>query len=69
MRFEAIESFYERGWSDGLPIVPPTEDAVDKFLQAAGLAPGHVLGNGAGEGGSRNSRKGGDQLNNGRLPA
>ena len=42
--FEAIESFYERGWSDGLPIVPPTEDAVDKFLQAAGLAPGHVLG-------------------------
>ena len=42
--FEAIESFYERGWSDGLPIVPPTEDAVDKFLQAAGMAPGHVLG-------------------------
>ena len=42
--FEAIESFYERGWSDGLPIVPPTEGAVDKFLQAAGMAPGHVLG-------------------------
>ena len=42
--FDAIESFYERGWSDGLPIVPPTEDAVDKFLHAAGLEPGHVLG-------------------------
>ena len=42
--FEAIESFYERGWSDGLPIVPPTEEAVDRFLQAADMAPGHVLG-------------------------
>ena len=42
--FEAIETFYERGWSDGLPIVPPTENAVDRFLQAADLEPGHVLG-------------------------
>ena len=24
--------FYERGWTDGLPIVPPTEERVEKML-------------------------------------
>lgn len=23
--FDAIELYYERGWTDGLPVVPPTE--------------------------------------------
>lgn len=40
----AIELFYERGWTDGLPVVPPTEEPVLAFLEAAGLEPGHVLG-------------------------
>ena len=26
------EYFYERGWTDGLPIVPPTADRVDRML-------------------------------------
>ncbi len=30
---EINESFYERGWTDGLPIVPPTEDAVAAMLE------------------------------------
>lgn len=42
--FEANELFQRSGWTDGLPIVPPTEAAVGRFLQAARLAPGEVVG-------------------------
>ncbi|MCI0545807.1 MAG: hypothetical protein L0027_00810 [Candidatus Rokubacteria bacterium] len=35
----AIEVCFEKGWSDGLPVVPPTEAAVQAMLDAAGLAP------------------------------
>src|SRR6185369_8572485 len=42
--FEANELFQRNGWTDGLPIVPPTESAVSRFLDAAGLAAGHVVG-------------------------
>jgi hypothetical protein len=30
---EINDTFYERGWTDGLPIVPPTEDAVAAMLE------------------------------------
>lgn len=36
--------YFDRGWSDGLPVVPPTPESVTRFLDAAGLAPGEVLG-------------------------
>jgi hypothetical protein len=42
--FEANELFQESGWTDGLPIVPPTEGRVLAFLDAAGLAPADVIG-------------------------
>ena len=42
--FEAMELYFKRGWSDGLPVVPPTADAVGRFLDAAGLVPDRVLG-------------------------
>ena len=30
---EAVNNLYiEKGWSDGLPIIPPTEQAVEKML-------------------------------------
>lgn len=41
---EANELFQRNGWTDGLPIVPPTEDAVARFLAAAQLAPDDVIG-------------------------
>src|SRR3990170_502710 len=41
---QAIELFFEKGWTDGLPVVPPTEKSVLEFVESAGLDPGHVLG-------------------------
>ena len=41
---EANELFQANGWTDGLPIVPPTEERVREFLAEAGLQPGHVVG-------------------------
>ena len=40
----ANELFQQNGWTDGLPIVPPTEDRVREFLGAARLAPDEVVG-------------------------
>ena len=40
---EAVEAYFERGWTDGLPVVPATEHAVRAFLEAAGRAPGDVV--------------------------
>ena len=42
--FEANELFQRNGWTDGLPIVPPTEAGVARFLAAAGLKPDDVVG-------------------------
>jgi len=41
---EAIEFCYERGWTDGLPVVPPTAERVAAFLERCGRQPGDVLG-------------------------
>ncbi len=38
------ELFEARGWTDGLPIVPPTPERVAAALDAAVMEPGHVLG-------------------------
>ena len=36
--------FLDSGWTDGLPVVPPTEAAVAEFLKFTDLAPDHSLG-------------------------
>ncbi len=36
---EAIELCYQRGWTDGLPVIPPTPDRVQIMLEAAHLEP------------------------------
>ena len=41
---QVLETFYQKGWTDGLPVVPPTEEKVLAFLGAAGLAPDEILG-------------------------
>jgi hypothetical protein len=40
----AIEFCYEQGWTDGLPVVPPTPERVQEFLALAALDGGSVLG-------------------------
>jgi hypothetical protein len=42
--FDVNEFFQQRGWTDGLPIVPPTEERVLACLDAAGLVPGDIVG-------------------------
>ncbi|MBM3942392.1 MAG: hypothetical protein FJ316_05620 [SAR202 cluster bacterium] len=41
---EAQEYYLENGLTDGLPIVPPSEERVRAMLQYAGLAPNAVIG-------------------------
>jgi len=41
---EVNEFYQQQGWTDGLPIVPPTEERVWACLAAAGLAPGDLMG-------------------------
>ncbi|MCH9674152.1 MAG: hypothetical protein K0U93_22130 [Gammaproteobacteria bacterium] len=41
---DAQEFYHSRGWTDGLPVVPPTPDAVQACLDWAGMPAGHFLG-------------------------
>jgi hypothetical protein len=36
--------FYKRGWTDGLPIIPPTESALAEMLSGTDYPPDHLLG-------------------------
>ncbi|MFC2020733.1 hypothetical protein ACFLU1_02955 [Chloroflexota bacterium] len=40
---EVNQFFYKRGWTDGLPIIPPTEEAVAEMLTGTDLPPDHVV--------------------------
>jgi hypothetical protein len=35
--------FYRKGWGDGLPIIPPTEEAVAEMLTGTDLPPDHIV--------------------------
>jgi hypothetical protein len=41
---DEIEAIYERGWSDGLPVVPPTQKRVMRMLAGTTRDPQQVLG-------------------------
>jgi hypothetical protein len=41
---EAVEVYYARGWTDGLPVVPPTEGRVRAMLAATTRDPEEVVG-------------------------
>src|SRR2546426_5215366 len=38
------ELYQQKGWTDGLPIVPPTEERIVECLQAVGLAATDIVG-------------------------
>jgi hypothetical protein len=39
----AIELCYANGWTDGLPVIPPTAERIEAMLAAANLQPGQQL--------------------------
>jgi hypothetical protein len=41
---EVQRFFYKRGWTDGLPIMPPTREAVEEMLAGTDLPPEHMVG-------------------------
>jgi hypothetical protein len=41
---EVNQFFYKRGWTDGLPVIPPTEEAVAEMLTGTDLPPDHLVG-------------------------
>ena len=41
--FEAIEMYFEKGWTDGLPVVPPTEARVRQFIEYVDRNPDEIL--------------------------
>jgi hypothetical protein len=40
---EVNQFFYRRGWGDGLPVIPPTEEAVKEMLKGTDLPPDHLV--------------------------
>lgn len=43
--YETVQDhFWTQGWTDGLPVVPPTEQLVEIFLDVAGIEPHQVVG-------------------------
>ena len=41
---DPVEICFERGWSDGLPVVPPTDERILRMLQGTTRAPGDLVG-------------------------
>lgn len=41
---DLLDDYFERGWTDGLPVVAPTPERVEDFLAAAALDPDTVIG-------------------------
>ena len=41
---EVVEDYIARGWTDGLPIIPPTPNLVSEFLESAGRNGSDILG-------------------------
>jgi hypothetical protein len=39
---DLVEYYYERGFSDGLPLVPPTQEKIDGIVARLGGEPGCV---------------------------
>ncbi len=40
---EVNQFYYRKGWTDGLPIIPPTEEAVAEMMTGTDLPPDHLV--------------------------
>jgi hypothetical protein len=41
---ESIELFYQKGWTDGFPVIPPTEDRIQAMLDSVEMKPDTIIG-------------------------
>ena len=41
---DAMELCYRQGWTDGLPVVPPTPERVELIIAGSGRSPGEAIG-------------------------
>src|ERR1700752_15779 len=41
---ELIEAYYAQGWTDGLPVVPPSDASIEAMLAAGGFRGNEVIG-------------------------
>jgi hypothetical protein len=41
--WNANEFYFKKGWTDGLPILPPTEDRIQAMIEKVGLDPDHEI--------------------------
>ena len=41
---EAADAYYDRGWTDGLPIVLPTEERIRAMIAASGRPGSDIIG-------------------------
>ncbi len=41
---DLLDDYHRRGWTDGLPVVPPTPERVEAFLAAGGVDAAGVIG-------------------------
>jgi hypothetical protein len=41
---DVVEYMFDQGWTDGLPVVPPTPERVERMLTAAAVEYDHVVG-------------------------
>ena len=64
---DEFEFFLEKHWSDGLPVVTPTEARVAKMLEATRRDPGRARRKRAAGDGARHRAHGGDTRAHGRL--
>ena len=63
------ELYHSNGWTDGLPIVPPTEDAVRACLEWVMMPPDQLIGIEPVRGHADHRREARDQRRDGGLPA
>lgn len=42
--FDWLEMAYARGWTDGLPVLPPTEEKVAEMVECMGKDPQELVG-------------------------
>lgn len=41
---DAIEYYFNKGWTDGFPVVPPTEEKIQAMLESVNMTPDKVVG-------------------------